>query len=326
MVTVKKLFLAIAKVFLSMAITGVLFCASALALEGGHNHVLPSQSYLEQSSLSKPNRDHPSVDPRLNSDFIYYGPSQPLGNGTIRAWVELNQDGEPTDIGASFTDASIIGLPTEEDDYGVYPLKVKLLDGSNFSTFEYQLMFPQEASATPFTHISLNWNPHGHGPKGLYDAMHLDFHFNLMTPVERFAIKADYYDLFKEKCYQLPPQGLIPEGFVAPPQAAEEHMGVHWVDTNGEEFHGHRWDKSWLYGFFDGKNVFWEPMIARTYLLTKPNVSIPIKQPAVYPKDGYYPSTYSINYANGEYTVSLNRLTYRSSQLASELQLTSNKT
>lgn len=319
MITAKKLLTAIAGVLLSMAIAGAVFSGSALALEGAQPPMEPSPSEpnLEEPSLS--------VDPRLNSDSIFYGESQPLGNGTIRTWVKLDKNGNPLDIGASFTEAAMSGLPTEEDDLGVYPLKLELLDGIGMATFEYQLPFPKEASATPFTHISLNWNPHGHGPKGLYDVKHLDFHFNLLTPKERFAMKARPYETFKKKAYKLPPMGSVPKGFIEPHQAAEEHMGVHWIDTNGEEFHGHQWDKSWIYGFFDGKNVFWEPMIAHTYLLTKPNATIPITQPALYPKSSYYPTAYSINYANGEYSVSLNGLTFRSSQVASEPEPTLNK-
>jgi hypothetical protein len=235
----------------------------------------------------------------------------------MRTWVKLNSDGTPSDIGISFTEAALSGLPKESDDFGEYPLKIKLLDGIGFSTFEYELPLPKGAEAKPFTHVSLNWNPHGHGPKGIYTPPHLDFHFNLISAEKRHAILAANDDDFFEKAYRMPLMGLIPQGYLAPPRAAEHRMGLHWVDFDGHEFHREAWEKSFIYGSYDGEMVFWEPMISNSFLNKKSNTIAAIKQPQVYPKSGYYPTAYSVNYANGEYSVSLNGLTFRSSELAS---------
>ncbi len=244
---------------------------------------------------------------------VVYGEAQPLGNGSVRTWVKLDNNGNPSDIGVSFTEAALSGLPEESDNLGDYPLKLKLMDGIGHSTFEYELLFPKEASATPFTHISLNWNPSGHAPEGFTTVPHYDFHFNMLTPEERDAIGADAPDVFMAKAYKTPPAELVAKGYVAPPMAAEPRMGVHYFNPTLSEFQ-RQFDKVFIYGFYDGNMAFWEPMITSSFLETKPNITDAIEQPAAYPKSSYYPTAYSVNYADGEYSVSLDGLSFRSSK------------
>lgn len=300
---------------LSAAIAGAAFSALCLGLEaarahGGH---LNSDSEHSHSDSGQP---HSSVDPRLGSDSIFYGEGQPLGNGTVRTWVKLDSEGNASDIGVSFTEAALSGLPKQSEDFEEYPLKLTLLDGIGSSTFEYELLFPQEAEATPFTHMSLNWNPQGHAPEGATTVPHFDFHFNMLTPEERDAIGAEAPDDFLEKAYKLPPAELVPEGYVALPMAAEPRMGLHLVDPASPEFQ-RPFDRVFIYGSYDGEMVFWEPMVATSFLETKANTTDAIKQPPSYPQSGYYPTAYSVNYVDGQYSVSLNGLTFRSSTSAS---------
>ena len=42
--------------------------------------------------------------------------------------------------------------------------------------------------------------------------------------------------------------------------------------------------------------VFFEPMMTRELLASRPNVTMPIKQPAAVQKDGMYPAEWSIAY------------------------------
>ncbi len=300
---------------LSMAIASAVVSALSLGLEPAHAHGLHLHSDSEHS-YSDSGHSPSTVDPRLRSDSIFYGEPQPLGNGSMRTWVTLDNNGNPSDIGVSFTEAALFGLPEESDNFGEYPLKLTLLDGIGNSTFEYELLFPKEAAATPFTHMSLNYNPFGHAPAGVTNVPHFDVHFNMLTPEERHAITADNSEEFLQKAYKTPPQELIPEGFASVPNAAEPRMGVHYGDFTSDEFQT-PWEKAFIYGFYDGQMVFWEPMIANSFLETKPNTTTPIKQPTLYPKNGYYPTAYSVNYADGEYSVSLNGLTFRSSKSAS---------
>ena len=307
---------------LSVVLAGAVFSTLFLGLKAaqaneGHlhpdsGHLHPDSGHLPSDSEQSPS----SVDPRLGSDSIFYGEAQPLGNGSVRTWVRLDDHEKPTDIGVSFTESALLGLPEESDDFGEYPLKLPLLDGIGNSTFEYELLFPQEASATPFTHLSLNWNPHGHAPEGFTTVPHFDFHFNLLTPDQRDAITADDLDDFLTKAYETPPPELIAEGYGTVPNAAEPRMGVHYIDFTSPALQ-RPFDHIFIYGFYEGEMTFWEPMIATSFLETKPNITEAIKQPLAYPTVGYYPNGYSINYANGEYSVSLNEFTFRSSTLAS---------
>ncbi|WP_348253500.1 DUF5602 domain-containing protein [Funiculus sociatus] len=295
---------------LSIVLAGVAFSTLSLGLKtaqahGGHLH--PDSGHLPSDSGQSPS----SIDPRIESNSIFYGEARPLGNGLVRTWVRLNDNENPTDIGVSFTDSALFGLPGESDDVGEYPLKLPLLDGIDHSTFEYELLFPKEAEATPFTHLALNWNPSGHAPEGVTTVPHFDFHFNLFTPEERHTITADNLEDFLTKAYKAPPVEFLPPGYIAPPMAAEPRMGVHYIDPTSPEFQ-RPFDRVFIYGSYDGKMAFWEPMVANSFLLTKPNTTDLIKLPSAYPKSGYYPTAYSVNYANGEYSVSLNGLKYRS--------------
>jgi len=309
MVTVKKLSMAIVRAVLSMAIVGAVFFGFPLGLEVAH-------ADSESSHL---------VSPQLQSNSIFYGETKPLGDGTVRTFVKFARDGSPSDIGVAFTEAALSGLPKESDHFGAkkfgeeFPLKLTLRDGTGFSTFEYELPFPPEASATPFTHMALNWNPNGHQPEGIFTAPHFDFHFCTISSRERHSITVD--DDFLKKAYKQIPAKLGAKGYEALPLAAEPRMGLHWIDTTAPEFHGEPWTKSFIFGSFNGKIVFLEPMIAKAFLETKPNTTDSLKQPPLYPKPGYYPTAYSISYADGEYTVSLNGLIYHSLTLTSALKL-----
>lgn len=44
-------------------------------------------------------------------------------------------------------------------------------------------------------------------------------------------------------------------------------MGVHYGDFTSDEFQT-PWEKAFIYGFYDGQMVFWEPMIANSFLET----------------------------------------------------------
>lgn len=53
----------------------------------------------------------------LTSDSIFYREAQPLGNGSTHTWLKLNEDGTPSDIGVSLTEAALSGLPEESETF-----------------------------------------------------------------------------------------------------------------------------------------------------------------------------------------------------------------
>lgn len=228
---------------------------------------------------------------------IYTGTAMPVGNGAVRSWVRLDQNGSPTAIGVTFDEAALDGLPAEPPP-------------GQLGT-EYVLALPPEAKATAFDHVYMNWNPHGHQPSTIYDVGHFDFHFYTISSQARTQITAKGDDLAKTQ--RRPAAEFVPEGYVYAPNSEEPQMGAHWIDPVSHEFHGHSFTRTFLYGSYDGQLIFFEPMITRAYLLTKPEVTEPIKLPARYAKSGYYPTRYSVKYdaAKKEYTVALEGMTLR---------------
>lgn len=224
----------------------------------------------------------------------------PFGNGTARSWVQVDKSGNPTTVGITLTEAALDGLPTEATPGLIWMV-------------EYLLALPTEASALPFNHIGVNWNPSGHDPHGIYGVPHFDFHFYTISPEDRRKITARGEDL--EKCRRVPGPGLMAEGYVFAPGAEEPGMGGHWVDPVSHEFHGQAFTSTFIYGTYDGEIIFYEPMITMAYLKSKTDATIALKVPEVYAKTGYYPTHYRIHYdtRRKEYTVALEGMTLRQS-------------
>jgi len=228
---------------------------------------------------------------------IIAGEAQPVGNGTARSWVATDKDGKPTAIGVTFAEAALSGLPPS------------LTPGLIWT--EFLLPLPPEASATGFNHIGLNWNPKGHDPEGVYKVPHFDFHFYMISPADRERITTRGDDLERVR-KPLPPE-FVPEGYILAPASEEPGMGLHWVEPNSHEFHGKAFTHTFIYGSYDGRMIFLEPMMTKAFLETKPDIAVPIKLPVKYQKPGYYLTRYSVKYypESREYTVAIEGLTLR---------------
>lgn len=222
----------------------------------------------------------------------------PVGNGTGRSWVQVDGAGKPTAVGITLTEAALNGLAAD-----VTPGLIWVA--------EYILAFPTDVSGLPFNHVGLNWNPKGHIPNGIYNVPHFDVHFYTISPGERSRITARGDDL--DVIRKVPATGNVPDGYVFAPESEEPGMGGHWVDPGSHEFHGQAFTTTFLYGTYDGEIIFYEPMITKSYLESKPDVVMPIKVPTTYAHAGYYPMSYSIRYdaKRKEYVVALEGLTLR---------------
>jgi hypothetical protein len=221
----------------------------------------------------------------------FIGETKSLGNGMVRSWITLGDDGNASAIGVTFTEMALSGLPIE-------------------NSTEYMLALPEQASVTPFNHIGLDWNPMGHVPPGIYDKPHFDFHFYMISPEERNSITATEQDMVKLSKNVSPE--YIPEGYVPTPGGVPR-MGAHWIDPTSPEFNNQSFTKTFIYGFYDGKMVFVEPMVTKAFFETRPNTIDIIKVPTKYPMKAYYPTRYRVKYDSNakEYTVSIEGMTYR---------------
>lgn len=230
----------------------------------------------------------------------FYGDSKPLGNGTMRTYVEV-VNGEPVEVGIALSEHALDNLPSGHHDPGAIPFE------GHYVMWEYVLDMPAN-NPTPFQHVGLNWNLMGHEPAGIYDEPHFDFHFNLISDAERRTITPED-PKFDEKAAHHPAPTHVPAGYVALPGGVPL-MGAHWVDPTSPELAGQQFGQTFIFGTWDGALIFAEPMITKAFLDAKPSYSAEIPVPEQVDVPGYYPTRYGIrwNEETKEYRVSLEGL------------------
>lgn len=220
--------------------------------------------------------------------MTFHGPVTQLGDGNIRSFVKIDEDGAPEEIGLTFPESALNNLP------------------HTMTFFEIQL--PQQAYKTPFDHIGFDWNPHGHEPEGVYNVPHFDMHFYMIPSAERIQIGVE--DPLSEK---LPPTGFMPASYIPLPGSVPQ-MGKHWLDPSTPELNGGEFTQVMMMGSYNEEVIFYEPMITLDYLKEKKSENIPLELPQQYHQEGkYYPTAYRISFdqKKKEYTVSLTGLTLR---------------
>ena len=278
----RELFVALALVLVA---TGLVFAQRPLT-EGNQT---------DKSAVAQP--AHASTSSKDAQEKIIVGETKPLGQGQARSWVSLDQKGNPTAVGLTFSEAALSTLPKEPP--------------ADTPWTEVSLALPAQASATAFKHIGLNWNPNGHAPAKIYDTPHLDFHFYMITEAERAGITAEGEDLLRTK--KQPAAEFVPAGYIYAPDSEHARMGAHWINPLAKELQGQTFSTTFLYGSYNGSLIFAEPMITRSFLETKTNVTELIKLPAQYARKAYYPTKYSVRYdpIKKEYTIALEGMTLR---------------
>jgi hypothetical protein len=224
----------------------------------------------------------------------FYGPAVQMGNGHARSWINISRaDNKPLAIGIELTAKSMDGLPQDPMDMAA-------------STFVLPL-HQKAAAVTPFDHITINWNPHGHEPEHIYDVPHFDLHF--------YKISLDQQMSITGVPGAAPPAGYLPASYVIQ-GATVPQMGTHWLDPHSPELPPTMapFTYTMIYGSNNGEVIFIEPMITRSFLLSGTAVSNEFPQPIHFaPSNTYYPSAYSIwtNTSNERIYVSLNDFVWR---------------
>jgi hypothetical protein len=236
---------------------------------------------------------------------ILYGEAAALGSGSVRTYVMMNGD-VPAEVGVALSSTSLEGLPVDGAAGGVV-----MPDGH--STFEFVLDMPA-GNPTPFQHVVVDWNPGGHEPPGTYDLPHFDFHFYTITPHERHAI--DPADPgFLSRANRVPEASHVPGGYVLPDLPPVPFMGAHWIDPTSPELRDppETFTHTFIYGSWDGRLIFAEPMITKAFLESRPAVRVPVGVAERYDPAGYYPASYEIRWdeGSGEFRVALTDLAWR---------------
>jgi hypothetical protein len=205
---------------------------------------------------------------------IVYGPEVQVGNGKARSFFEPDEDNHPLSMGFVLDEAALDNLPGHE---------------TNFV-----LQVPQQVKVTtPYNHISLDWTPHGHGPAPIYDKPHFDMHFYMIDEAEKNAI-----DTANPALNILPDSAFLPPLYFPEPGGIQK-MGKHWADFTSPELNPVNpapFTATFIYGSYNGKVIFHEPMVTRAFLLTKPDTLMTIRQPQKFAKPGHYPSKYQVKF------------------------------
>jgi hypothetical protein len=226
---------------------------------------------------------------------VYEGPKQNFQGGKAWTVLQTDKDGHPSKLAITIDAAALATL-----DPGA---------GESHEGDELSLKFHPKASAiTPFTHALLEWNPHGHEPAGIYDKPHFDFHFYIQSEADRRAIPP--YELDSSKFLNYPPAAYLPATYFTVPGGVPE-MGTHWVDATSPELNGQLFTQTFLYGTYDGKVTFYEPMITKAFIDANTSFQRSIPQPAKYQQSGYYPTTIELRKESGVLTVALEGFVYR---------------
>jgi len=211
----------------------------------------------------------------------YQGAAVRIGKGSARIVVHTDKAGKPSSVAVKMSPGALQGLPAK-------PNK-KSTEGS----WEYPLPMPKHGPKTGYTHVVIDWNPHGHPPPHVYTVPHFDFHF---YGIGADAVKKVSFTGPKDPATQVSNAALIPPDYKVIPETAVNKMGVHAIDVTSHEFHGKPFTATFIYGYHKGQMVFVEPMVTLAYLKTKPSLSVPVKTPAQYSRPGYYPTRYSVRY------------------------------
>ncbi|MCR4268816.1 DUF5602 domain-containing protein [Nitratireductor sp. ZSWI3] len=203
-----------------------------------------------------------------------------LGNGTMQIRIETDAGGAPTAIAVSLTAGALEGLPMEANPQ------------SKGGAWQYFLPMP-EGSKTGYTGVLVDWNPHGHPPADIYSVPHFDFHFYTISrdDIEMISFTGpdDTSAVVEDKDLVAPDYQVVPDTVV-------DKMGVHAIDVTAPEFHGTPFAATFIYGYNKGSLIFFEPMVTRDHLLSKPAATMPVKTPARYSGPGYYPTSYDVRY------------------------------
>jgi len=232
-----------------------------------------------------------------------YGEAIPLGDGTARTYIRL-ENGAPVEVGVALSEAALSNLPVQHG-----PGSMPMPDGN--SVYEFVLALPV-SNPTPYQHVTLDWNPGGHEPPGLYDRPHFDVHFYTIPDEERRTILPTD-PRFAEKAAHFPAPEFVPAGYFAPEPAAVPMMGVHWLDPASPELNGQEFTSTFIYGSWDGRMIFAEPMVTQAFLETKPDFGAPIPVAEQQQVPGYHPASYAVrwNEQAREYRISLGDFTQR---------------
>lgn len=245
-----------------------------------------------------------------------------LGEGYVESFVQLNGCDEPTQVGVSITQSAIDTLPGERNDGDLcWDLNEdgQLNPDTECSWGHNRVLYLPQLPDLPFTYMLFNWATFGHGPLNVFDKPHFDIHVYVNDNLERLKIRPGPCTSFINcddlaTATKLLPPEFFPDGYeYQVGGAAQGKMGMHLVDTDEPVHHGGLLTQTFAYGAYDGHLTFWEPLVALSYLETRPSECVEVFQPQAFEKSGYYPRKSCTRYRprRDDYVITLEDFVYR---------------
>lgn len=235
-----------------------------------------------------------------NKGGTFKGPEVQVHDGKAWTWIKLDKQGNPTQLAITLSDAALNSVPVGTTGDGNH-------DHDNMDN-NWVLKFHPKASVIPFNHVGMGWNPVGHEPEVIYGKPHFDFHFYLMTPEQVAAIPP--YEVDSTKFKNWPAPDYFPATYINPGGGVPQ-MGAHWLDVTSSELNGQPFTQTFIYGSYDGKVTFYEPMITLDFLKNNPNYERSIPQPSKVQQTGWYPTKLKVSKHDGLTEVIFDEFTYR---------------
>lgn len=221
-----------------------------------------------------------------------HGPEIPLGDGRARTFLELDDHGQPVEMGVEFG-TRFDALPN--------------------GAMAYRLEMPPETPAiVPVDHVVLRWRPGGHEPELAYGLPHVDVRFFLLDDDGRDEVAEGDCEGTPLTCEALE-RARRPLADVAhPPGHAalglfEPGEGAVLFDLFAPEVMGSLFELGWTYGRFDGRVSSFGAEASRGWLETLTDETcIDVTTPRAFPRAGWYPTTACGSWGgDGNYRVTL---------------------
>jgi hypothetical protein len=214
---------------------------------------------------------------------VEVGPQVSVHDGKSWSWIHVDKNNTPLELGISINEAALNSVPVGEG------------GGDDHHNMDNNLFVALPAKAkevTPFKTIMLNWNPSGHEPNQIYTLPHFDIHFFMANEQQVMGMTEMGKILSEPAAEYLPQQHMA--------GAPVPQMGLHWIDVTSPELQpGNTFTQTFIYGSYDSKVMFYEPMITLDFLKNTAHFERSIPQPAKFQQAGYYPTKMKVQKANG---------------------------
>jgi hypothetical protein len=108
-----------------------------------------------------------------------------------------------------------------------------------------------------------------------------------------------------------PAPAYLPATYINPGGGVPQ-MGVHWIDVTSPELNGAPFTQTFIYGSYNNKVTFYEPMITEEFIKANSSFERSIPMPIKFQKTGYYPTKMKITKTGTVTNVSLEGFVLRS--------------